>query len=81
MIYKVGGDLTFWVLQNMNENGRVALCGAISAYNDDPKTTKGIYKHYITGIKNQVLIKMKIFSPIWLYFTDNQANKNGGVPS
>jgi hypothetical protein len=39
---KVGGDLSFWVLNNMNEFGRVALCGAITAYNEDPKSSRGI---------------------------------------
>ncbi|ODM99750.1 Prostaglandin reductase 1 [Orchesella cincta] len=35
----VGGEFTYNVLRNMNEFGRVALCGAISTYND-PKDNK-----------------------------------------
>lgn len=29
------------VLRNVNDFGRVALCGAISTYNSDPKDNKG----------------------------------------
>ncbi|OXA59127.1 Prostaglandin reductase 1 [Folsomia candida] len=54
----VGGDLTFWVLQNTNESGRVALCGAISSYNDDPKTAK-VQFDYTSMIYKQ--IKMEGF--------------------
>jgi len=39
--FKVGGDVAYWVLKNMNEFGRVALCGAIGSYSEDTKATKG----------------------------------------
>ena len=31
----VGGQIAETVLKNMNENGRVVLCGQISSYNSD----------------------------------------------
>ncbi|XP_041978488.1 prostaglandin reductase 1-like [Aricia agestis] len=33
----VGGELSSIIIGQMNEFGRVAVCGSISAYNDDPK--------------------------------------------
>lgn len=37
----VGGELSSTVMQNMNQFGRVAVCGSISTYN--AKTPKGIF--------------------------------------
>ncbi|CAG9789181.1 unnamed protein product [Diatraea saccharalis] len=37
----VGGDLSSSIMECMNENGRVAICGAISTYGKDlPRNTK-----------------------------------------
>lgn len=41
----VGGEISSTVLSQMNEYGRVAVCGAISTYNEtDPEKRKGKYK-------------------------------------
>ncbi|CAG7823438.1 unnamed protein product [Allacma fusca] len=36
----VGGEFTYTVTRNMNEFGRIAICGAISTYNEDAKNNK-----------------------------------------
>lgn len=38
----VGGEISSTVMSQMNQNGRVAVCGAISSYNEtDPEKRKG----------------------------------------
>jgi len=34
---QVGGEFTFHVMKSMNNSGRIAVCGAISVYNNEAK--------------------------------------------
>lgn len=37
----VGGEFAYHVTRQMNQFGRISLCGAISIYNEDPRNPKG----------------------------------------
>lgn len=44
----VGGELSSTVMSKMNDYGRVAVCGAIAAYNEtDPEKRKGNQSYII----------------------------------
>lgn len=50
----VGGDFTYQVMRNMKLFGRIALCGAITVYNNDPTKPNLVPFDYQTMIYNQV---------------------------
>lgn len=43
----VGGEISYNVVRQMITNGRIAVCGSVSAYNSDPnQLPRGIYLYY-----------------------------------
>lgn len=48
----VGGEISSTVISQMNQYGRVAICGAISSYNEtDPAKRKGKIMYNLTSIE------------------------------
>ena len=43
----VGGPASSAVIQKMNKNGRIAVCGAISVYNDEKPTMVPSFIQYM----------------------------------
>lgn len=55
--FQVGGEISAKVIQKMNEFGRIAVCGAVSTYNEDPMKSKPCTEIIIDN-KNSFKIRM-----------------------
>ncbi len=68
----IGGRDSSIILQNMNLHGRIAVCGAISGYNDKPKEVPEI-----TGTIVFKVLKQLTVSSMSMTFINPTAIENG----
>ena len=70
----VGGSASTEVIKRMNKNGRIAICGAISVYNDEKPTLVPSFIQYmiysVSFIVNYGTCTLKIIANLAINFID-----------